>query len=316
MGLNYKVRALRRRDVVMAVRSGGHPDAVAQEFGVSRASVYNWVKDYQVQGAKGLVKERGDRRFSLEQKTPFETMRLVQAILLRYPEYSADKLSAYFDSWGMKVSSRTLRNVFKRLGVSTAQQRRNGAFQPDYSDISVEELDRVINEIELEERMTPSGRKHGHLLVQDRVKFPKGFCDEPLAIELIVDTFAPTRRIYAMLAAPSDQLSVDAFEEVERIYKRHGYKIHKVCTPRKQQYAGDLGAVAFPRRFKDPLSSIHEVRPVKAKTADARIKAAWALLKTRWLKTVPTRLATKDRKPWQIENDLEEWLVARRAASE
>lgn len=313
--MDFNGKALRRRDVVMAVLSGGHPDAVAHEYDVSRASVYNWTREYRTQGGKGLVHEKGDRRFSLGQKTPSATMRLVQAILQRDPDYSADKLSAFFDTWGFEISSRTLRNIFTRLGVSTAKQRRKKAFQPDYSDISAEDLDRVINEIGLAEKLAPCGRKPGEVLVQDRVKFPKGFCDEPLAIEIVVDAFLPSKRIYAMLASPCDQLSVDAFVEVERIYKGQGFRIHKVCTPRKQQYAGDLGAVAYPRRFKNPLNSIQEVRPVKAKTADSRIKAAWALLQKGWLKTMPTRLALADRKPKQIEDDLEEWLVAHRRGS-
>jgi len=116
-----------------------------------------------------------------------------------------------------------------------------------------------------------------------------------------------------MLSTPTHQLSVDAFVEVERIYKRQGLRVHKVLTPRKQQYAEDLGAVAYPKKFINPLSSILEVRPINSKNTDSRIKAAWTLLQTGWLKTMPTRLTQSDRTPKQIEDDLEDWLVSHRS---
>lgn len=296
----------------MAVQSGGHPDSVAREYGVSRASVYNWMKDYRVQGVSGLIHENGDRRFALKRTTPFETMRRVRAVLVRHPEWSADKLSSFLGAMGMPISPRTLRNIFKRLGVSTAEQRRANAFKPDYEDISDNELEVIIRELEDHQKGEPSGCRPGDVMLQDRVKFPKGFCVEPLAIEIVVDTFAPFRRIYAMLAAPSHQLSVDAFVEVERVYKRQCLKIHTVRVPRKEQYAENLGAVAYPKLFKEPWRPIVDVRPVNSKTADRRIKAVWALLQAEWLKTMPTRLAPENRTPKQIDDDLEEWLVARR----
>jgi len=178
LGLDFNGRAFLRRDVVLAVNNGGHPDAIAKEYGVSRASVYNWTKDYRMQGANGLIHAKDDQRFTFSGQSVLETLRRVKAVILRNPEWSADKLASVYMSWGVVVSARTMRNIFKRLGVNTTEQRKEKSFKPDNFELSPAELLRVIEQIEQQEKMELAGRKPGNILLQDRVKFPVGFCHE------------------------------------------------------------------------------------------------------------------------------------------
>jgi transposase len=321
VGLNVKDRDALKRDVVLAVLGGRHLDAVAVEFGVSRASAYNWVKNYLEGGNKGLIRTKGDRRFALPGETPEETIRNVLAFLRHFPNFSADELSAHYADWGWSIPPRTMRSIFKMHGVGTDAQRQEKAYkpdepdepdEPDYSHLIDEVLDAVILEIEAEEKREPSGHNPGDVLVQDRFKFPAGACDEPLAIELIVDTFASTKRIFAKIGTPTEQLSKLAFEEVRRIYEQQSHRIHTICTPRKRQYSGDLGAFAYPDAILKSNYTVLDVRPAASRDKDSRIKAAWSILRTQWLKTLPTRLALKDMNPKQIEDDLQDWLLAHR----
>jgi transposase len=312
LGLGFTARTLRRRDVVLAVLAGGSPDAVAQEYCVSRASVYNWVKDYRTSGIKGLIREKGDRRLALDGSSPAELVRNIQGILRHRPEFSADELSAHFASFGKNISPRTMRNIFKSLGVSTAAQRRQRAFQPDFSDISIEDLDAVIRQLENCPSVELFGRKPGDVMVQDRIKLPSRLCVETLAIEIIVDTFAAPRRMYAMVGVPSEQLSRDAIAKVHSLYQQESFRIHKVCTPRKQQYCEALGAIAFPRLFNRFPELVLEVRPVNSREMDSRIKAAWMILQTEWIKSLPNRLPTNRRNCRDVDADLNAWLLARR----
>ncbi len=312
MDLNLKDKAALKRDVVFAVLAGGHPDAVGEEYGVSRASVYNWVQDYRKTGVKSLMQEKVDRHFALPGKTPAETIRNILGILRLHPEYSADRLSEIYGAYGFHIPQRTMRGIFKAVGASTDAQRRETAFKLDHSHITDEVLDAVILEIEIEEMREPSGRRPGDILIQDRFKFPAGLCDEPLAIELIVDTFASSKRIFAMIGTPTEQLSKSAFEEVQRIYEQQSHRIHKICTPRKRQYSGDLGAFAYPDGIQKSNYTVLDVRPVASREKDSRIKAAWAILQTQWLKSLPKRLALKDMNPQRIGDDLEDWLEAHR----
>jgi transposase len=311
----FRQRFLLRRNVVAAVLSGGHPDAVAKEFGVSRASVYNWVREHNESGVKKLTHADGDKRFAMPGLTPFRTLNFIRHVVVRHPDMSADHLSEYLGSMGRDVSPRTLRNIFCKLGISSANARRSKAFEWQHGQL----VDQEISDDELKEILSglddlPPGELKGHrpgeVLVQDRVKFPKGYCDEALVLELIVDTFAPMTRVYASLAPAGDQLSVDALSKVQACYTDQGFKIHKICTPRRQQYAGDLGAFAYPKWFDEHLELVLEVRPANSKSADSRIKAAWSLLRSGWLKSMPTRLALGDRHRKQIDGDLQVWLAA------
>lgn len=308
---------MHRRAVVIAIISGGHIDAVAKEFGVSRASAYNWVRDYNESGAKQLIHAAGDKRFALPGLTPFATLNFIQAAVVRNPTWSADKLSEFLGSMGREIQPRTLRNIFKALGISSACARlskastwRQGRYETqEFSEV---ELVEILSELDGLAPEEVKGRRQGDVLVQDRIKFPKDYCAEPFALELIVDTFAPLKRIYAMVGQPSHSLSVDALSHVEAEYSDQGFKIHKICTPRKQQYSGDLGAVAYPKWFEKHLEQVLDVRPANSKTADSRIKGAWLLLKSEWLKTLPTRLTPGALGLDQIEGDLQVWLAAHR----
>lgn len=312
---NFRERFLRRRNVVMAVLSGGHPDAVAKEFGASRATVYNWVREHNDNGSKKLIHAEGDKRFSFPGLTPFTTLNFIRHVVSRNPDMSADHLAEYLGTMGRGVSPRTLRNIFSELGVSSASARRSKAFEWRHGqfpeqEISDDELKQPLSGLDDLPPGELKGNRHGDVLVQDRVKFPTGHCDEPLVLELIVDTFAPMKRIYASLASPSDQLSRDALSKVLAIYEGEGFKIHKVCTPRKHQYSGELGAVAYPKWFNENPAQVLEVRQANSKTADSRIKAVWSLLRSEWLKTMPTRLASGELHLNQIEGDLQLWLGA------
>ena len=312
MGLDFKSRAARKSDVVKAVEAGGHPDAVAEQFGVSRASVFSWTKSYRELGAKGLNQRKADRRFSLPGETPSETIRNVLGFLRHRPDFSADELSDSYGDYGIRFPSRTMRNIFKKSGVSTAKERLEKAYKPDDSHIADEDLDAVIGEIEDEERREPSGRRPGDVLVQDRVEFPKDFCDGRLAIELIVDTFAPDQLIFAKVGAPDEQLSKWAFDEVRHIYELQSRRIHTVCTPRKQQYCVELGAFAYPEIVGKLNYTVLKVRPAKSRVRDSRIKAAWTLLQRDWLSSIPDRLKPEMLSLKNIEDDLNAWLTAHR----
>lgn len=312
--LSFQERFILRRNVVRAALSGCHPDAVATEFGVSRASVYNWMREDNEGGSKKLLHAAGDKRFSFPGMTAFETLRFIRQRVLRDPEMSADNVAKFMNSWGYAVSPRTMRNCFKRLGFSSAIERRKKAYDwrntGSVAEISDEELLEIMSSLEDLPPGELKGSRPGQVLLQDRIKLPKGYCDEELAIELIVDTFSPMRRIFAKLGAPCDQLSLDALSTVQATYTDQGFKIYKICTPRKQQYEGDLGAFIYPKWFDKHLEKVLEVRPANSKTADSRIKEAWSYLKSGWLKTLLTRLPRDGLRKNLIEEDLQLWLVA------
>ena len=313
--LSIKEKYFRRRDVVHSILSGGHVDAVAKEFGVSRASAYNWMRDYNENGAKQLIHADGDKRFAMPGLTPFTTLNFIRHVVVRNPDMSADRLSEHLGTMGRDVSPRTLRNMFSEMGISSASARRSQAFdwrhgQLAEKEFSDDELTQILSGPDGLQPGELKGRRPGDVMVQDRIKFPKGFCDQSLALELIVDTFAPMKRIYVSLASPSDQLSRDALSKVLATYKDDGFNIHKVCTPRKHQYSGELGAIAYPKWFNENPAQVLEVRQANSKTADSRIKVAWSFVKLGWLKTMQTRLPAADRSQNQIEIDLQGWLDA------
>jgi len=312
LSLGFKDRYMRRRSVVLEVLAGGNIDAVAKDFGVSRASVYNWVREYSSSGTKQLIRADGDRRFSMPGLTPFTTLNFIRQAVVRNPDWSADKLAEYLGAMGREIQPRTLRNIFKQLGIGTASARRSKAAEwlhgrsvaQEFSD---EELDILskLGALPLEELR---GSRPGEVLVQDRVKFPKGFCDQPLALELIIDTFAPMRRIYATLGPPCDRLSMDALDEVKTSYHRAGIRIMRICTPRKAHYADELDAFDYPRAVVDEMKAGHVVRPVNAKEFDSRIKDLWDVMRAQWL--APKRKMSKSSQlSFQaLDDDLEEWL--------
>lgn len=309
--LNFKNRYLRRRAVVMAVLDGGHIDAVATEFGVSRASVYNWVRAHEVTGATGLVHPSGDKRFAWPGLTPFATLNFIRAAVVRHPGWSADKLAKYLGEMGREIQPRTLRNMFKQLGVSSARSRRSKASEwrlSSSAELEISEEDLVfLSELDALPSGEVKGRRPGEVLVQDRVKLPKGLCDEPMAVELVIDTFAPMRRIFATLGPPCDQLSLDALDEARAIYQREGLKIQRLCTPRKAQYAEELGAFDYPRAVVNEMRAGHHVRPVNAKKFDSRIQEAWNHMLLHWLKPMKKKFMSPQ--PFAaLESDLEEWI--------
>lgn len=259
------------------------------------------------------MKEVGDRRFTLPKKSRQETSQFVLRMLRHKPGLSADALSAKLGDFGIAIPPRTMRNIYKVLGVSTAEERKGKSLAYLTPEISPEDWDVIFKEIENGPVGELSGRNPGDVLVQDRVQLPSGYCDQRLAVEIIVDTFSSSRRIYAMVGTPSHKLSVDALAAVLHCYQTRGTRIHTFYAPRKNQYSAHLGAVAYPRCFMKPAGPLLEVRPTNSRTIDSRIQAAWTLLRSSWLKTLPTRLPLDDRTPNQIEDDLEEWLVKLRA---
>jgi hypothetical protein len=230
---------------------------------------------------------------------------------------SADNLSGYLGTMGQDVQPRTLRNIFSELGVSNARERQRKAFewrrgQFDEQEISDDQMTEIVSELDKLAIDEPRGRQPGDVMVQDRIKFPKRFCQEPLALELIVDTFAPMKRIYATVGTPTDRLSVVALDKVQAAYVVQESKTHTFLTPRKRQYAGDLGAVAYPNWFDKHLQQVLKVRQPNSKTADSRINGAWTLLKSEWLKPMSRRLPVNGFKRQQIDDALQEWLESHR----
>ena len=315
---SLRERFERRRDVVAAVLAGSAPKAVAKEFGVSLASVYNWINEAKADGTKALVHDQGDKRFALGRLTPWSTLNLVKSAVQRRPGWSADKLSAFLGTMGRDIPPRTLRNMFRRLGLGTATERQAAAkawrkdgriVEPEIPD---HELVDVLSQLEALPDGEDRGRAPGEVLVQDRIKFPVGFCEASLAIELIIDTFAPSRRIFALIGPPSNQLAVDALNATIALYRTEGVVIKKVCTPRKAQYARELGAFEYPEELAVAPRIEQLVRPVNSKSFDSRVRDAWNLMKETWLTPKWKQCREAKLTAAELADDLEQWLQHRR----
>ena len=309
--LSFKNRYMRRRSVVLAVLNGGHIDAVAREFGVSRASAYNWVRDYHESGATKLIHKDGDKRFALPGLTPYTTMRFVRSVVCVDPSRSADQLAEYLGSMGRYIPPRTVRNIFKELDISSADERLLQAMEwrddvDPAQELSDEELDfmRALDALPAGEL---KGCRPGEVLVQDRVKVPKGICDGPLAMEIVVDTFSPLKRVYTTIGSSNHQLSIAALMDVRTKYKRDGIEILKVFTPRKAQYSKDVGVTDYPRILDNDFHIGHVVRPINSKEFDSRIRAVWDRMLRDWV--APMRKKFKSAQPITVvEDELEDWL--------
>lgn len=317
--MNLKERFAFRREIVKFVLGGGHPDAVAKEHGVSRASVYNWVREYKEGGARQLIHPDGDKRFALPGLTPFTTIRLVRAIVDRHPTWSADKMAEFLSSMGQEIHPRTLRNIFNRLGIGSKKDRQKAAaafrsYGVQDEEFSDDDLRLILAELDSLNSGEEKGSRPEEVLVQDRVKFPKGVCSEPLAMELIVDTFAPHKRIFATFGQAGVELSVSALIDIKRRYEGNGEAIVKICTPRKAQYSRDLGAFDYPNFLQWGMGAEQSVRPINAKYFDSRIQSTWEVIQHEWLKPLK-RVSQSLESVVFIEDSLEDWLYVRRSTS-
>jgi transposase len=316
--VNIKDRNALRLKAVNLVLNGARPDEVAESFGVSRASVFNWVRDYKDGGPSKVARMDGDKRFTLPGLTAQLTLRLVRAVIDRHPEWSADKLSEHLESLGHDIPARTVRNIFIELGAASAKERQQKAYVYQSNILH----DQIFSEAELEEILTEQreplfkelrGNKLGDVFVQDRIKIPAAMSNNSLVLELIVDTFMPWRCIYAAIGEPLDALSLDLLKKVTQKHLGKAF-IPMVCTPRKSMYDSKLYAMAYPNWIREELKGMQYVRNPKEKGFDSRIKAARDLIWDKWFK--PLKKANEFQLTSTVLNDsLQNWLVNWRSVS-
>jgi transposase len=116
-----RVRRWRRFQALLLLADGQRPEAAAASLGCSRASVYNWLAAWRVDGLAGVV-EAAHPPPLLTHTAPLAT--LLSALLAEDPQqhghhatgWTVPLLHDEARAAGIAVSGRTVRRAVRRLG--------------------------------------------------------------------------------------------------------------------------------------------------------------------------------------------------------
>jgi transposase len=106
-----------RKSVIKMVTSGESQSYAADFFGVSRRSVYNWLKKYSKKGTKGLHQKKRGRRFGQQRTLNKSQEKQIQGLIIdKFPE----QLKLPFALWTRKAVQELVENQFVlRLPIRT-----------------------------------------------------------------------------------------------------------------------------------------------------------------------------------------------------
>jgi transposase len=126
-------RVVRRAQGLLWLEQGEHPIAVAQRLGVTRESVYAWVRRLQHQGARSLVEKLMEQpRSGRPREKRHAVQELVQQVMDIHPSqygYQAEGWTAALlrhhlkTTEGIEVSDATVRRCLKGLGYRWKRPR-------------------------------------------------------------------------------------------------------------------------------------------------------------------------------------------------
>lgn len=297
--------AQRRAAVVAAVQSGQSPRLVAVEFNVSLASVYNWINAVKAGGPGALLKGEVDRRWRFGLQSPDQVERFVKIAVQQFPDITPDDLSRRLEVFGYDAPSRTLREVFRRVGLGTKAQRNAVAQPVDALRINDEELERVIHEIEAETKdyIWPTSV----CLLQDYVKLPSKLGHPGAIVQILVADSYPKLGLTALAGVDKELLAAEALAAAVCFYKHHGVDVVRVTVPRGYVFdpvAGSRRFVSQAARFEIEVAFDNEV----TQRHDLRIRSAKDTLWRKWLHVRMPRFIQTGMSIQDINSNLIQWV--------
>lgn len=124
----YKLKVLDWR------RSHGNNNSLsARHFGISRMTLYRWLKRFKQQGVIGLNEESRKPKRLRQPTTSWNTVIQIVQLRKQYPAWSKYKLRALLAKGRIQVSTSTVGRVLKRRGLinlKISKKRRRAALRP------------------------------------------------------------------------------------------------------------------------------------------------------------------------------------------
>ena len=114
-----------RMEAVIRQREGERVSALSREYGVSRQTIYKWLKRYDEEGACGLF-DRSRRPRRSVNRISLETERRIIELRLEYG-WGGRNLSDLLAQEGVKVSAATVDRVIARNGLIREAERQQAA---------------------------------------------------------------------------------------------------------------------------------------------------------------------------------------------
>ena len=137
----------------------------ARHFGLGRATVHRWIKQFKGNGLCGLnEKSRCPKRTRIPTVSPNTVLRIVQ-IRKQYPAWPKYKIRAVLKREGIIVSDSTVGRVLKRRGLinkKVSQRRRKAALKPKMrfpKGLRITEEGDLV-QMDVKHIMLPGGKRH------------------------------------------------------------------------------------------------------------------------------------------------------------
>jgi len=126
--LDKHERAEMRKEVVRRLRKGESSAALADECGVARQTVHNWMRTYQEKGLKGLSHHPRGPACALDDAQLRQLARVLRGKATRqgFPDeqWTLSHVTEYVaDEFGVEYAPRSLSHVIKKLNVNPFEQR-------------------------------------------------------------------------------------------------------------------------------------------------------------------------------------------------
>lgn len=297
--------ARKRMEVLAAVQSGKSPRVAAAEFHVSLSSVYNWLAVAKGANPKGLVMNEVDRRWHFGLLSADQVELLVMALVRHSPDITPEAMSGQLEEFGYSAPTRTVREVFGRLGLGTKAKRHAMANPVDIATLTIEELERVVHEIEAE---TADYFWPGTInLLQDYVKLPNSLGHPGAVLQIVVAEGYPKFGLTALAGVDKELLAAQTLAAAVSFYRLHGVEILRVNVPRgyvfdaatgSQRFASKAAALRIEVFFDDAMT----------KWRDTRIQSAKEHLWSQWLHVRKSRFIASGLTIQEINENLMQWV--------
>jgi transposase len=114
-----------RLRVVRGVEAGAPPQRLAKALGISRETVYAWLKAYRSRGVEGLVPEPGGPKKRQDTVGQKAKRKAVKALREEHPEYGTRRIQAVLSRFEGLGVSETASDMFRFRASSGRQKRRS-----------------------------------------------------------------------------------------------------------------------------------------------------------------------------------------------
>ena len=112
---------------------GNNNSLAARHFGISRMTLYRWVRRFKQYGVTGLNENSRKPKHLRQPTTPWNTVTRIVQLRKQYPAWSKYKIRALLSREGIQVSASTVGRVLKRRGLinlKISKKRRKAALCP------------------------------------------------------------------------------------------------------------------------------------------------------------------------------------------